>query len=285
MPLVERGDRRRVHVKKLAPVRAHMERRQRLLDLGCDALDRVLLSLPGEVERHAVLPVVHAHPQLVGGDGADLGDKQERLDAAREPPDGCEGLNGVPARKEVLRLDLFAAARREPHPEVWDAVRPGTGPAQLRGAGGGIHHAGRMHLGGRRHRAEKISLHAVGFIRAALDPDLFHDLTPVGEEAHAVGDRGDLLEVLLDRVPAQPLVHALLDLVGRLHVKGDPRDHAECPQPDHHAIEVRIAPRHPHDLATGCDQLQPGNGGGQVAMPHARTVRSGRNRAGNRDVG
>src|SRR5688572_25718672 len=142
MPLVAGGDRRRVRMKELAPVRADMERRQRLLDLGCDALDRVLLSLPGEVERHAILPVVHAHPQLVGSDGADLGDEQERLDAAREPPHGCEGLNGVPAWKEVLRLYLFAAARRESHPEVWDAVRPGTGPAQLRGAGGGVHHAG-----------------------------------------------------------------------------------------------------------------------------------------------
>src|SRR5215213_8998401 len=137
--------------KKLAPVRGAYGRRQHLLDLGCDPLDRVLLSLPGEVERQAVLPVVHAPQQLVGSDGADLGDRQERLDAAREPPHGCKGLNGVPARKEALRLDIFTAARGESHPKVWDAVRPGTGPAQLQGAGGGIHHAGRMHLGGRRH--------------------------------------------------------------------------------------------------------------------------------------
>src|SRR6266550_9053703 len=122
MPLVERGDRRRVRMKELAPMRADMERRQRLLDLGYDALDRVLLSLPGEVDRHAILPGGRAHPQLVGSDGADLGDLQERPDAAREPPHGFEDLNGVPARKEALRLDLFAAAGRESHPEVWEAI-------------------------------------------------------------------------------------------------------------------------------------------------------------------
>lgn len=86
MPLVERGDRRRVRMKELAPVRAGMER------ASVSSISAAMRSTAScsrfQVKWIATqsLPVGRAHPQLVGSDGADLGDLQERLDAARGAP-------------------------------------------------------------------------------------------------------------------------------------------------------------------------------------------------------
>src|SRR5919109_3187092 len=60
--LVERSDRCRVRMEELAPVRARLEWDERGLELDEQALNRVLLRLPGEVDADGIFPVVHAHP-------------------------------------------------------------------------------------------------------------------------------------------------------------------------------------------------------------------------------
>ena len=98
-----------------------------------------------------------------------------------------------------------------------------------------------------RRRAPKSSartlLGRVG--HAALDPHLVDRLAPAREDADAVAARGDLVEVLEQRVPREPLEDALAHLVRRLDVERDARDRAERAEADDHAVEVGVAARAP----------------------------------------
>src|SRR5579883_3460921 len=60
--LVERGERRHVSMKNFAPVRTRLEGGQGGFDLDEYLLDRFWLALPGEMNRHTLLVLVHAHP-------------------------------------------------------------------------------------------------------------------------------------------------------------------------------------------------------------------------------
>ena len=72
-----------------------------------------------------------------------------------------------------------------------------------------------------------------------LEPHLVHGRAPAREGADGVGAREDLVEVLEQRVPGQPLEDVLADLVGGLDVEGDPRDRPERAERDDVPLEVR----------------------------------------------
>ncbi len=119
----------------------------------------------------------------------------------------------------------------------------------------------------------------------ALDPHLVDRRRPAGEQADAVAGRGDLVEPFEQAGPGEVLEGALADLVGGLDVQGHPGHGAERAQPDDQAVEVRVAPCGRDHLARGGDQLQAGDGGGQVAVGVPGAVGGGGHRPRDRDVG
>ena len=62
------------------------------------------LGLPGEVDGHGGTLVGHAHPEIVGGDGAKFGDEEVGCDVVAELFDGEDRLIGVIAGDEVFGL-------------------------------------------------------------------------------------------------------------------------------------------------------------------------------------
>ena len=206
MPLVERRDRGGVREEQLAPVRARAERRQRGLEVGEHALDRVLVALPGEVDARPC-PARTAGSSRAGrprscGSRTPAAAARIVPASARTRPDRGDG---VPARQQVLRLDLVAGARREAHAEVRQPVRPGPGPAELRRAvrpgpcrGSG---AGRPSRRGAPNRSARSC--SGSSVTRLLTHTWSTRLAPAREDADAVAARDDLVEVLEQRVPAR----------------------------------------------------------------------------------
>jgi hypothetical protein len=64
-------------------------------------------------------------------------------------------------------------------------------------------------------------------VGAVLDPDHLHVVAQEGEQADAVAAPGDLVEVLVEGVPGQPLEHPLLDFERGLDVEREPGDRTE----------------------------------------------------------
>ena len=60
----------------LGPVGAGIEGCECCFDAGEDGVDGCGFGLPGEVDGHGVALVGGAHPEVVGGDGAQLGDEE-----------------------------------------------------------------------------------------------------------------------------------------------------------------------------------------------------------------
>ena len=224
------------------------ERGQRGLEVDEHARDRLGVARPREVQGDAGLAVLRAHPQLVGGDGADLA-RPAAPGAASRP---ARGRRGSPRRRAprhvVLGLDLLAVAGGEAHAEVRQAIRPRPGDAELRRAVDGIEAEDRVAVDRRGDGAEELLALLLGRVGdAALDPHLVDRLAPAGEDADAVAGGGDLVEVLVQRIPAEPLEHALAHLVGGLDVEGDARHDAQRAEADDEAVEVRLAARHGED--------------------------------------
>lgn len=122
------------HGEEFAPVGACLERGEFFFDDGEKLADGGPVLLPGEVDGDARLLVAGAHPEVVGGDGADFCDEQVRSDLVAEAFDGEDGFYGVLAWDEVFGLQFFAGARRETHAEVREALVPGAEEAHLLGA-------------------------------------------------------------------------------------------------------------------------------------------------------
>ena len=122
------------HGEEFAPVGSRLKGRKFFFDDGEELADGGPVLLPGEVDGDAGLLVAGAHPEVVGGDGADFGDEQVRSDLAAEAFDSENSLYGVLARDEVFGLQFFAGAGSEAHAEVREAFIPGAGDAHLLGA-------------------------------------------------------------------------------------------------------------------------------------------------------
>ena len=189
--------------------------------------------------------VLRAHPQLVGGDGADLRDLEHGRSVspsawtARIAPSAWSRgtWNSDWISSPLLGVKpMRKCGRRSDH-------GPGTPSCGVQLT------ASRPRIGWRSTvaatRAEELVALLLGRVGdAALDPHLVDGLAPAREDADAVAAGGDLVEVLVQRVPAQPLEHALAHLVGGLDVEGDARHDAERSEADDDAVEVRLAARH-----------------------------------------
>ena len=181
---------------------------------------------------------------------------------------------------DELGLDLVAGARGEAHLEVRQAIRPRARAAELGRAVHGVDAEDRVAVDGRGPRAVQVGGSVLGRVgHDALDPHLVGRLAPAGEDADAVAERGDRVEVGEEGVPREALEHALADLVGGLGVERHPGHRAERAEPDDHPVEVRVAAGGGDDLAVGGHHLERGDGGGEVAVAVARAVRRRGDRA------
>ena len=161
---------------------------------------------------------------------------------------------------------------------------PRTGRAELRRAVHGVDAGQRVQhrRGGRR--PEEVRARGPGLPRceARLAPDLLHAVgPPVGEEAHRVRRRRELVVVRGHRVPRQPHVHVLAHVERRDGLELDPRHHAQRAERDDRAREVRVPAPQEAPLAVARDQLQPDDGARERADSVTRAV--GRRRDGPRD--
>src|SRR5215216_6248361 len=256
--LVQTGNRRGAGEEDLAPVRSRLEPRERSLDVGEHARHGLGLRLPDEVDGDGVAPVLRTHPQPVGGDRADLGNLQHRLDALPQATQRPDRGHGVPARQQELGLQLLAAARREAHTEVRETVRPQARPPELGRAVHGVEIEDRVPVDRRGGRAEQLPAYPLRLAgHAALQPHLVDGVAPAREDADAVAARSDLVEVLVQGVPDKSLEHPLADVVGRLDLEGEARDGAECAEPDYESLEVGVPALGRHDVAAGRHESSP----------------------------
>lgn len=122
------------HGEEFAPVRTGLERGEFVLDDGEELAYGGPILFPGEMDGDAGLLVTGAHPEIVGGDGADFGDEEMRGDLVAEAFDGEDGFDGVLARDEVFGLEFLAGAGNEAHAEVGEAFVPRARDAHLLGA-------------------------------------------------------------------------------------------------------------------------------------------------------
>ena len=291
-----------LHGEEFRPVWSGVEGGELLLDQRKDLADGGPLGFPGEVDGERILVVAGAEPEVVGGDGAELGDDEVRGDVVADLLDGGDGVGAVAEGDEVLGLELLAAGGGEVHAEVGEALEPGAGDAELLGAVFGREAGERVEALGGGAGAEELGadvegLAGVRFVRvnAGLDPDLGGAVVlPVGEEADAVCGGEDLDEVLAEDVEGEVFVDDLADLVGGLDAEAKAGDEAECAEVDDGAEEgvlvgweagvtgegVELA----GVRAGGGDDLDGGDGGGEIAIPDARPVGGGGGAAGDGDV-
>jgi len=271
-------------------VGAGVEGGEFFFDEGKDFPDVGPLGLPGEVDGHGGALVGHARPEFVGGDGAELGDEEMRGDAVAELFDGEDGLPGAVAGDEVFGLQLGSAAGGEVHFEVREALVPGAGDAHLFGAVfGGVAGEG-VEVAGGGFCAEELGGEGVGFagFETVFDPDLGDAVVlPVGEEADAVAAEEDLVEMFFEVGHGEVFVDDLSDLEGGLDVEGDVGDDAEGAEVDDGSAEdVGVGGAGEGvEGAVGGDELDGGDGGGEVFVVAAGAVGGGGAGSDDGDVG
>ena len=195
-------------------------------------------------------------------------------------------LERVLARQEVLALQLLAAARCELHAEVRQPVEPRPRHPALLGDRLGRPALEHVHRRGGGEGAEELARRLCGGVAdPALEPHLVDaDVGPPGEEADAVGAARDRVDVLGQRLPAEPREDVLAHVVGRLDVEGHGGDDAEGAERHDAALEVGVAARHPADLAIGADDLECRDRRCERAVLDSRPVSARRDRARDGDV-
>ena len=179
----------RGHGEELAPVRPRLEGLQLGLDERQDFADLGPLRFPGEVNGQRGALVSHAHPQMVGRNGAQFGDEQVGRDVVAQLLDGQNRLVAAAEGNEILGLQLSAAGRREVHAEVRQALIPRAGNDLLLGTTLRIMPGQRVELLRGELGAEEILRPVVERARseAPLDPDLRGLVVlPVSKQTDAV---------------------------------------------------------------------------------------------------
>src|SRR3984885_1654879 len=193
------------------------------------------------------------------------------------------------AGNEIFSLQFAAARWREVHFEVRKALVPRARDAQLLGAGVcGVAFDGMEFFRGKL-GAEELRLPIVLHTRreAALDPDLCRAMIlPVREETDTVAAAEDLIEMMLEMIEGEIPVNRLGNLVGRLQIEGNSRDHArgtETHNGGEELIPIFVAGKMA-DLAVGSYDLETLNSGGEVAIMNSGAVRGRGDRACYRNV-
>ena len=276
--------------EEFAPMGTRVEWREFPFDDGQELADFGPFGLPGEVDGDGILLVGGTHPEIVGRDGPNFGDHQVRTDLFVQLFDGEDGFQRVFAGDEIFGLQFFAGAGRETHFEMREAVVPRSGNAHLLRAifrgerGDGM----KVFCGARG--AEEIMRPLdgrLGRVDSMLEPDFVDALiSPVGEEAHAVGSGENFVEVVFERVEGKILEDGLGDLIGRLNVERNACNDTERAEADYCSGEnVRVIfSGEFHDVAGGVDDFDGGDGGGEIAIFFAGTVRAGGDSAGDGNV-
>ncbi len=233
---VELVEARRGYGEEFGPVGAGVEGGELFFDEWEDGLYFGPLGLPGEVDGHGGALIGHAHPEVVGSDGAELGDEEVWGDAVAELLDGEDGFVGAVAGNEVFGLEFGAATGGEVELEVGKALVPGPGDAELVGAGFGIMVDDGVEFAGGGFGAEELGREVSGGgagFEAALHPDLGDVVVlPVGEEADAVAAEEDIVEVLFKLGDGEVLVDGLGDLKCGDEVEGGLGDDADVAERD-----------------------------------------------------
>lgn len=124
--------------EEFAKVGARVEGSEGGLDFGEDGLDGRPVGFPGEVEGDHVLSAGGAEEEVVGGDVAQFGDKEDFVQFVGEWEEGLEGPWSVGGVDKEFGLEFFAGTGREFEPEVGQTVVPGARQADLSGAVDGI---------------------------------------------------------------------------------------------------------------------------------------------------
>ena len=141
-----------------------------------------------------------AHPEVVRGDGPDLGDLEHRGEPVADASSASSASARAAAAMQVFGLELGAGARGVVHPEMRHPLVPRPGDAELLGAGRRRHPADRVDRdGGARSRrtGPPAGSKPSPVDHAPLEPDLLEERpAPFGEQADAVGHGHDLVEVL-----------------------------------------------------------------------------------------
>lgn len=276
--------------EELGPVGAGVEGGEGGFDFREEGEDWFGFGAPGEVEGEGVLPVGHGEPEVVGGDGAELGGEEERGDVVAELLDGEDGWEGVLAGDEVFGLDFGAGGGGEVHFEVGEALEPGAGDAELVGAVDGVVVAdgvefGALEGGSVEGGGEGFRLGGGG---EGFDPDFVGAVVlPVGEERDGVAGREDTVEVVLELGEGEVLVDGLGDVEGGDDVEGDAGGEAEGSEGDDgsgEGVGVVVAVEG-DEVAVAVEELEGADGGGEVAVVAAGAVGGGGDAAGDGDVG
>ncbi len=274
---------------ELGPVGARVEGGELLLDEREDLLDLGPLALPGEVDSEGVLLVGHAEPEVVGGDGAQLGGQKVRCDVVLQGFNRTDGLVGVTARHEVFGLELFATGWSEVHAEVRQTLVPGAGDVHLRSAVDGVESGdGVQVFGGELAVIEhlgRVELLARG--DPAFDPELGSAaLLPVGEQADAVACAEDVVKVVLELGKGQVSVDRLGDLEGGFEVERDLGHGTEQTEVNDGSVELfAVGAGEGVEVTVGVDELDGRDRGGEVPVVDSGAVGSGGDGAGDGDVG
>ena len=161
-----------------------------------------------------------------------------------------------------------------------EALVPGAGDAELVGAVfGGVSSEGVELLGGQGGSEELRGEDCGGAgVETTLDPDLGDAVVlPVGEEADAVAAEEDFVEVVFELRDGKVFVDGLGYLEGGLDVEGDTGNDAEGSEIDGGGEEVVavVGAGEMVDGTVGGDELDRGDGGGEVAVVAAGAVGGG----------
>ena len=270
------------------------ERVERALDLRKQLTDCRPVRPPREVDRRRVPTVARAQPELVRRDRPNLTHEHERLDPSAERLKGLEGCGEVAPVDQILGLELVSRARDVIEPEMREAFVPRPGDAALDSACIGRIARDGMDIALRQPATEPLDgrrfadVGPVADVRQSrLQPDLVERRArPVGEPAHAVGARADLIEPFDERPKVHVLVHDLGDLEPRLDRKRHLDHDAEGSERHDGTGKPTITVRRGQslDLTVGPNELERRHRTGEISVPVPRPVRPGRARAGHGDV-
>src|SRR4029077_5815378 len=128
-----------------------------------------------------------------------------------------------------------------------------------------------------------LGVESVAGFGAGLEPHFAETLVlPVGEEADTVGGGLDGVEVVFQLLERKIFVNVLAHREFGLDVERDRSDHAESAEADNRAVEgvAILRARELHRVARRGDELQAGDGGGEIAVFLTRAVSAGAARAG-----
>ncbi len=274
------------HGEEFGPVGFCVEGCEFGFDEGKHFGDLWRLWLPGEVDGHGGALIGGADPEVVGGDGAELGDEEMRGDVVAEFFNGKDCLIGAIAGDEVFGLEFCSAAGGEVHAEVGHTLIPGAGDALLLGTiFGGVSGERMKFLCGEGCSVELGGhVYLAAGLNAALDPDLRGAMVlPVGKEADAVATVEDGVEVVFKLVEGEVFVDELSHLEGGDYVErhlGDDAEGSEGYDGSEEVVAI-FGAGEVYDFAVGGDHLQARDCGGEVAVAAAGSV--GRGGAGSDD--